>query len=71
MGKMTGEEVQAFLAGPPVRTGKLATVRADGRAHVAPIWFVLDTSTADTDSLLVKKLSDSRHPPTVVAAFAP
>lgn len=39
MGKMTGEEVQAFLAGPPVRTGKLATVRADGRAHVAPIWF--------------------------------
>jgi len=23
-------------------TGKLATVRADGRPHVAPIWFVLD-----------------------------
>ncbi|CAO5185699.1 putative PPOX class F420-dependent enzyme [Frankia sp. AiPs1] len=24
------------------RTGKLATVRADGRPHVAPVWFVLD-----------------------------
>ena len=34
-------------------TGKLATVRADGRPHVAPIWFVLDGddilfNTADT-----------------------
>ena len=24
------------------RTGKLAAVRADGRPHVAPIWFVID-----------------------------
>lgn len=24
------------------RTGKLATVRADGRPHVTPVWFVLD-----------------------------
>lgn len=24
------------------RTGKLATVRADGRPHVAPVWFLLD-----------------------------
>jgi PPOX class probable F420-dependent enzyme len=24
------------------RTGKLATVRLDGRPHVVPIWFVLD-----------------------------
>ena len=23
-------------------TGKLATVRADGRAHVAPVWFIVD-----------------------------
>ncbi len=34
-------------------TGKLATVRSDGRPHVAPIWFVLDGddvlfNTADT-----------------------
>jgi len=24
------------------RTGNLATVRRDGRSHVAPIWFLLD-----------------------------
>ncbi|NDJ61021.1 MAG: PPOX class F420-dependent oxidoreductase, partial [Chloroflexi bacterium] len=24
------------------RTGKLATVRADGRPHVVPVWFVMD-----------------------------
>lgn len=38
---MTTEEMQAFLAAG-TRTGKLATTRADGRPHVAPIWFVLD-----------------------------
>jgi PPOX class probable F420-dependent enzyme len=27
------------------RTGKLATVRTDGRPHVAPIWFELDGDT--------------------------
>ncbi len=32
---------RAFLMGG-TRTGKLATVRADGRSHVVPIWFVLD-----------------------------
>jgi PPOX class probable F420-dependent enzyme len=26
------------------RTGKLAVVRADGSPHVAPVWFVIDTS---------------------------
>lgn len=29
-----------LLAGS--RTGKLATVRPDGRPHVAPVWFTLD-----------------------------
>lgn len=38
---MTDEQARAFLA-DGYRTGKLATVRADGRPHVAPIWFVLD-----------------------------
>ena len=38
---MTDEQARAFLA-EGTRTGKLATVRADGRPHVAPIWFVLD-----------------------------
>lgn len=38
---MSNEEIRAFLQDAP-RTGHLATVRADGRPHVATIWFVLD-----------------------------
>ncbi|NMC78083.1 MAG: PPOX class F420-dependent oxidoreductase [Chloroflexi bacterium] len=38
---MSKEETQAFLLEKP-RTAKLASVRADGRPHVAPIWFTLD-----------------------------
>jgi Pyridoxamine 5'-phosphate oxidase len=39
--RMTGDELEQFL-GSGTRTGKLATVRADGSPHVAPVWFVLD-----------------------------
>ncbi|POX38777.1 PPOX class F420-dependent enzyme [Streptomyces sp. Ru73] len=39
--KMTKDEWQAFLSAG-TRTGKLATVRADGRPHIAPVWFLLD-----------------------------
>jgi len=35
------EEARAFLLERP-RTAKLATVPADGRPHVAPVWFDLD-----------------------------
>ncbi len=49
---MDDEEVAAFLSALPARTGKLATVRDDGRPHVAPIWFALDRSTAGPDSPL-------------------
>jgi PPOX class probable F420-dependent enzyme len=38
---MTHEEAKTFLAHGQ-RTGKLATVRADGRPHVAPVWFIVD-----------------------------
>jgi PPOX class probable F420-dependent enzyme len=41
MRKMTPSEYRSFLTDRP-RTAKLATVRADGRPHVAPIWFALD-----------------------------
>ncbi len=41
MEKMTEEERRNFLRAG-TRTAKLATVRADGRPHVAPVWFVLD-----------------------------
>ncbi|WP_377271307.1 PPOX class F420-dependent oxidoreductase [Peterkaempfera sp. SMS 1(5)a] len=38
---MNETEWRAFIS-EGTRTGKLATVRADGRPHVAPIWFLLD-----------------------------
>ncbi len=38
---MSVEERTAFLL-HATRTGKLATVREDGRPHVQPVWFVLD-----------------------------
>ena len=41
MQKMSKAEAYEFLA-TGTRTGKVATVRADGRPHVAPIWFELD-----------------------------
>jgi PPOX class probable F420-dependent enzyme len=37
-------EQRAFLL-YGTRTGKLATVREDGRPHVVPIWFVMDGDT--------------------------
>ncbi|NEB93545.1 PPOX class F420-dependent oxidoreductase [Streptomyces bauhiniae] len=39
--KMTDEEWRAFVS-YGTRTGKVATVRADGSPHIAPIWFLLD-----------------------------
>jgi PPOX class probable F420-dependent enzyme len=39
--QMTNEEYRSFMLGR-ARTVVLATVRADGRPHVAPIWFDLD-----------------------------
>jgi PPOX class probable F420-dependent enzyme len=41
MKEMTKEEVRSFLM-DTARTGKLASVRADGRPHLTPIWFTLD-----------------------------
>lgn len=44
---MSTDEVRTFLM-TGTRTGKLATVAADGRPQVVPIWFVVD----DDGSLL-------------------
>ena len=41
MRDMTDVEIKNFLASG-TRTGKLATIRKDGRPHVTPIWFDLD-----------------------------
>lgn len=43
MHRMERDEWLAF-ATHGTRTGKLATVRADGAPHVAPVWFLIDSS---------------------------
>jgi PPOX class probable F420-dependent enzyme len=39
--EMSDDERRSFLM-EGTRTAKIATTRADGRPHVAPVWFVLD-----------------------------
>ena len=39
---MSDEEVREFITRAPPHTAKLATVRADGRPHVAPVWYAVD-----------------------------
>jgi len=48
MKAMSPDERREFLL-HGTRTGKLATVRLDGRPHIAPIWFVLDIGVDGTD----------------------
>ncbi len=43
--EMSNHDVTAFLAADPPQTAKLATVRGDGRPHLAPVWFALDGDT--------------------------
>lgn len=44
MPAMSPEQVRRFLM-EGTRTAKVATVRRDGRPHVAPVWFLLDGET--------------------------
>ena len=53
--RMTDAEVREFITADPPHTAKVATVRADGRPHVAPVWYAVDddgsilfTTGADT-----------------------
>ncbi|SDY37430.1 PPOX class probable F420-dependent enzyme [Amycolatopsis xylanica] len=50
MREMSRDEWWKF-ASEGTRTGKLAIVRADGRPHVTPIWFLLN-ETPDGDELV-------------------
>jgi PPOX class probable F420-dependent enzyme len=56
---MSGDEWRAFLT-EGTRTGKLATVRRDGRPHVVPVWFVLDGDdlvfTTGTDTVKARTM---------------
>lgn len=61
--RMTDEEYRSFLLGR-ARTATLATVRADGRPHAAPIWFDLDGDTLvfTTGESSIKALNMRRDP---------
>lgn len=63
MSEMTEAEYKSFLL-DRVRTGKVATVRKDGRPHVIPIWFDLDGETLvfTTGSESVKAKNIRRDP---------
>ena len=42
---MTEQEMRYFLLAKPAHTGKVATVRADGRPHVTPVWYDVEGDT--------------------------
>jgi PPOX class probable F420-dependent enzyme len=68
--RMSRAEAFAFIGADPPRTGKLATVRADGRPHVAPVWVALDGEqivfTTNTDTLKGRAI---RRDPRVAFSF--
>jgi PPOX class probable F420-dependent enzyme len=49
---MSNDEVRELLLAEPPHTAKVATVRADGSPHLAPVWIALDPSTADAENPL-------------------
>lgn len=63
MRELTKAEIDAFLAQPLI--ARIATVRRDGRPHIAPIWFVWDGETLCMETsprfLKVKNLKHNPH----------
>ena len=68
MRAMRPDEIRDFLLSGN-RTGKLATVRADGRPHVVPIWFTLrdDDVVFNTHESSVKATNMRREPRVAIA----
>jgi hypothetical protein len=62
MARMDDEEVAAFLGELPARTGKLATVRADGRPHVAPVADSVKGRNIRRDPRVALCVDDDRPP---------
>ena len=63
MARMSDGEAFEFVAAAP-RTAKLATVRPDGRPHLAPIWVAVDGDTIvfNTGAGTVKGRNLAREP---------
>jgi len=64
MKKMTESEIGNFLM-KGTYTGKLATIRKDGRPHIAPIWFILEEDNTNIifmtwyDSIKAKNIKNN------------
>lgn len=59
--RMSDDEVRQFLSRDPARPGILGTTRADGRPHVAPVWYLVDDDgtilfTTGTDTVKGRNL---------------
>ena len=62
---VSDQRVRAFLTALPPHTGTLATVRADGRPHLAPVWYDVDddgTVVFNTGVSTVKGRNLARDP---------
>jgi hypothetical protein len=62
---MSEVEIRNFLMSVPPHTGKLATVRADGRPHLAPVWYSVDDDGSivfNTGEATVKGRNLARDP---------
>jgi len=68
MREMDWAETRRFLL-QGTRTAKIATVGADGRPHVVPVWFTLDDRDLvfSTSSRSVKARNLAREPRVAVA----
>ena len=68
MKEMTEAEYREFLL-RGTKTGKLATVRKDGRPHVVPVWFELDGDAVifTTSDRSVKFMNMKRDPRVSIA----
>ncbi len=64
---MSDERIRALLTALPAHTGTLATVRADGRPHLAPVWYDVDgdgTIVFNTGVSTIKGRNLARDPRT-------
>ena len=71
MAKLTAAEIDDFLAQP--RTAQLATLRASGTAHLAPVWFLWNDGKASVmaDAGAVKVRNIRRNPAVALCVATP
>ena len=71
MAKLTGAEIEAFLAQP--RTAQLVTLRPSGTPHVAPVWFLWKDGRAlvMADAAAVKVRNARRNPAVALCVCTP